>query len=424
MYEEQEPTDLDPRTPEVVDKYHQSAELVNRVLARLVASCVVGAKVVTLCALGDQLITEGVASKFTKVKEKGVAFPTCISVNNCVGHYSPLTGDSLVLAEGDVVKIDLGAHFDGYIAQAAHTLVCTASSQPATGRKADVICAAYFAAECALRLIRPGKTNTDVTTMIQNVASQFHCNPVEGVLSHQIRRFVIDGNNVIINKPTQDQRVEQFTFEEYDVYTVDVVMSTGEGKPKEMEARTTIYKRALDQNYNLKMKASRAFFSEINQRFPTMPFTLRALRDERTARLGLTECLKHELLEPYPVLYEKPGDLVAQFKYTVIVMPTINDKLTGHPAPFVTSQYQITDPVLTSLLATAGGRDTAASSAAKKQKKKKKRSKKKAAGGASGAGGAAAATAATATAATTTETAAATAATGAESGGDKTAGLD
>jgi len=122
MNEEQEQEDLDPRTPEVMDKYHQSAELVNRVLARLVTSCVPGTKVVDLCKQGDQLIEEGVATKFTKGKiEKGVAFPTSVSVNNCVGHYSPLSSDTLVLQEGDVVKIDLGAHFDGYLAQAAHT---------------------------------------------------------------------------------------------------------------------------------------------------------------------------------------------------------------------------------------------------------------------------------------------------------------
>lgn len=46
--------------------------------------------------------------------EKGVAFPTCVSVNEVVGHYSPLE-DEVVLKEGDVVKVELGVHIDGYI---------------------------------------------------------------------------------------------------------------------------------------------------------------------------------------------------------------------------------------------------------------------------------------------------------------------
>ena len=50
--------------------------------------------------------------------ERGVAFPTCVSVNYIMGHYSPMKDESTTLAEGDVAKIDLGAHMDGYVDQA------------------------------------------------------------------------------------------------------------------------------------------------------------------------------------------------------------------------------------------------------------------------------------------------------------------
>jgi len=61
--------------------------------------------------------------------------------------------------------------------------------------------------------MRPGVKNTEITTTIQKVATEFHCTPVEGVLSHQMKRFVIDGNKVIITRPSIDQKVEEFTFE-------------------------------------------------------------------------------------------------------------------------------------------------------------------------------------------------------------------
>ena len=52
----------------------------------------------------------------------GIAFPCCISVNNAICHYSPLTHDAdTILKEGDLAKIDLGAHIDGFIAVVAHT---------------------------------------------------------------------------------------------------------------------------------------------------------------------------------------------------------------------------------------------------------------------------------------------------------------
>ena len=52
----------------------------------------------------------------------GIAFPCCISVNNCICHFSPLSNDpDTILKAGDVTKIDLGAHIDGFIAVVAHT---------------------------------------------------------------------------------------------------------------------------------------------------------------------------------------------------------------------------------------------------------------------------------------------------------------
>jgi len=288
-----------------------------------------------------------------------------------VGHFSPFKADTVALQEGDVVKIDLGAHIDGFVATGAHTFICTARPQEiVTGKKADVICAAHFAAECALRLFRPGKTNKEVTDAIKTVAETFKCTAVEGVLSHQMKRFVIDGTNVIINKETAEQQVDDVSFEEYDVYCFDIVMSTGEGKTKEGDTKTTVYKRAVEHNYNLKMQASRALFSEINRKYPTMPFTLRAFEDQKRARLGITELVKHELVDAYPVLYEKSGEYVAQYKFTALLTPNQTMKLMSHPLPFVKSDFTISDPTINSLLTRGTKR-----SAKKKSRKKKNKGK-------------------------------------------------
>ena len=45
-------------------------------------------------------------------------------------------------------------------------------------------------------------------------------------------------------------------FAVHDVFAVDILISTGEGKTKEKDSRTTVYKRT-DNVYSLKMKASR-----------------------------------------------------------------------------------------------------------------------------------------------------------------------
>ena len=72
-----------------------------------------------------------------------------------------------------------------------------------------------------------------------------------------------------------------------------------------METRTTVFKKT-NETYMLKMKASRALFTEVSSKCGTMPFSLRNLEDEKKARMGVVECVSHKLLEPFHVLYEKP----------------------------------------------------------------------------------------------------------------------
>ena len=45
-------------------------------------------------------------------------------MNHAICHFSPLVSEAdQTLEEGDMVKIDMGAHIDGYIAVVAHTVV-------------------------------------------------------------------------------------------------------------------------------------------------------------------------------------------------------------------------------------------------------------------------------------------------------------
>lgn len=211
--------------------------------------------------------------------------------------------------------------------------------------------------------------NTEISEVIRRVAAAYHVNPMEAVLSHQMKRYLIDGPKVIMNKPTQDQRVEECTIEENEVWGLDVVMTTGEGKARERDTRTTIFKRALDTHYLLKLKASRHVLKEVNSKFPTFPFTLRAL-DEKTGRLGITEMVTHGLVDPYPVLYERPVDIVAQFKTTVLVTASgTTPMFDPQVQPCVKSSITVEDSLVQSALAlpVCESRDVAS----KKKKAKK-----------------------------------------------------
>ena len=128
----------------------------------------------------------------------------------------------------------------GFPAGCAHTIVVGGKSK---GKQADVIHAAYNAFLAATRTIKPMNTNQQVTAKIQEVCTEFEVEPLQGVLSHKTKLHLNDGNEVIINKETPDQRVEDWEFAPGDVLQLDVFATTGDGMARKAEARCTVFKR-------------------------------------------------------------------------------------------------------------------------------------------------------------------------------------
>ena len=121
------------------------------------------------------------------------------------------------LAKGDVVKLHLGAHIDGFAAISAETIVVGATPEsPVTGRRADVLRAAWTAAEVAMRLVRVGNKNWQVTETVSKVAAAWDCKPVEGtvapapfLLGGGRRRLTTCERHVIVPTDTKRHRWEE-----------------------------------------------------------------------------------------------------------------------------------------------------------------------------------------------------------------------
>uniref|UniRef100_A0A8D1GJV6 Peptidase M24 domain-containing protein n=1 Tax=Sus scrofa TaxID=9823 RepID=A0A8D1GJV6_PIG len=247
----------------VVTKYKIGGEGRNRVLGSLVEASCTCVSVLSLCEKSNK----------EKEMKKVLAFPTSFSVNICVCHFPLKSDQDYILKEGDLVKIDLGVHVDGFITNVAHTFVVdVALGTQGTGQNADVIKAAHLCAEAALCLVKPGNQNTQMTKAWNKVAHSriphsFNCTPIEGMLSHQLKQHVIDRENTIIKNTTDLQKK--------DHEKMDVLVSSGEGKAKDAGQRAIIYNRDPSKQYGLKMKTSSAFFSEAERHFDVMPFTLR-----------------------------------------------------------------------------------------------------------------------------------------------------
>ncbi|KAK0223263.1 proliferation-associated protein 1 [Armillaria fumosa] len=393
MAEEEKPavavdaTKAAPSTAEAdLTKYKTAADIVHQVMKKLIELSVEGAKIIDLCIEGDKLIEQGTGAVYNKAVKgvkvpKGLAFPTCISVNNCVAHFSPLASDSQseqVLAKDDVVKIHVGAHIDGFASISAETIVVGASPQnPVTGRRADVIKAAWHAAEIAMRTVKVGNKNWAVTEAVASVASTWDCKPVEGMLSCEQKQNLIDGKKRIILNPSEAQKrdFEAVTFAEGEVYGIDILISSGDdGKVSESvflfstespralalqarneETRTTLFQRDSAITYQLKMKTSRAVFSEVQKKAGAFPFNVRVLEDEKRARMGLQEAVQHSLVKPYEVIYTPSNTFVAAFHFTIALLPAgpslISQPPIWYKPELVKTEKELEDEELKALLA-------------------------------------------------------------------------
>lgn len=388
----------------VVNKYKVAAEITNKALKAVFKDVKVGANVLELCKTGDKVVSDETAALFKKQKgmKKGIAWPTCISVNNVICHYSPLesTPNATVLVDGDMVKVEIGAHIDGFPAFGAHTVVVgMGNDNKVTGRKADVMWAAYNAAEVTLRMLKPGMINREITKVIQKTTESYKCYPIQNMASYNIEKDIVEGEKSIlqnpvdqlqsrlaregnkdesptgaVNKMSESAAVlgEKQEIEVNDVWAIDVLASTGDGSVRGTEIKTTLFRRNPDSQYQLKMKTSRETLSKVSKDHGCMTFSLRDFDNETRTRLGLKECINHEVVTQYAVMEEKKEELVAQFKYTVLVLPSGILKITGldFEKDLYVTEKKIDDQEINNMLA---------QSISKKANKRKKKKAKQAA---------------------------------------------
>ena len=88
-----------------------------------------------------------------------------------------------------------------------------------------------------------------------------------------MKQFVLDANKVIMASDETTDKVDEVTFEPNEVYTVDIALTKGDGKTRSIGLRPTVYRRNVEENYNLKMKCARAVLSEVDARYPVFPFS-------------------------------------------------------------------------------------------------------------------------------------------------------
>ncbi|MEM2218060.1 MAG: type II methionyl aminopeptidase, partial [Thermofilaceae archaeon] len=120
------------------------------------------------------------------------AFPVNISVNDIAAHYSPKVKDQVILQLPAVVKIDLGASIDGFIADAAITITLGLSHTP-------LVETAKKALREAEQVLRPGVDLGEVGKRIEIAVTTAGFKPIKNLSGHSMSRYLLHSGKCVPN---------------------------------------------------------------------------------------------------------------------------------------------------------------------------------------------------------------------------------
>ena len=249
------------------------------------------------------------------IRERGAepAFPCNVSLNEIAAHYTAEPNDHSLVKDGDVLKIDIGVHVNGYIADTAVT-VCY------NPKYDSLVSATELALQEAVKIVKADVKASEIGKVVEHTASRIGFKPIHNLSGHSLAQYTIHAGKSIPNIWT----LGTFSLTPNEAYAIESFLTTKDGsgvvyngKVKNIHAIAT-RKRTGDKNAD-------AFLDYLWNRFKTLPFTLRwALKDyeEQEARKMLEFLVKKKLVRSYPILVEGNGKFVAQAEHTLI--PTEN----------------------------------------------------------------------------------------------------
>ena len=261
-----------------------------------------GMPVIDLCEKAESLI-----------REKGgkPAFPCNVSVNEIAAHYTSPPQDKRTIPENSIVKIDIGVHVDGYIADTAVT-VCFDPEYD------DLVRTAEEALKRAVQILRPGLSVSRFGSTIQKAIKTRGFKPISNLTGHLIGRYVIHAGKSLPNVfHISTSRVKLG-----EIYGVEPFVTVAEAVGK-VESGKEAHIFRFSKHKSLRDPYAKQLLTHIKKNFQTLPFTERWLQGcvpHNCYKTAFSELLSSKTLMSYPVFIEASRKPVAQAEHTVLVV--------------------------------------------------------------------------------------------------------
>ena len=256
-------------------------------------------------------IAEKIDEKIIELNAKP-AFPINLSINEIAAHSTPSYNDE-TKAHG-LLKIDIGIHIDGIIADTAISIDLENSEE-----NKNLIKAAETARDAALGAISLHSKIREIGAIIEKKCSEFKVQPIRNLSGHSISPYLLHSGLTIPNfDNSQEIKITA------GLYAIEPFTTLGHGAVKE-DKLSGIYH--LEGEGSVRDNFAREVLKFIKEEYKTLPFYSRWIYKKFGTRglLALRQIESAELLHHYPQLIERSGQKVAQAEHTVLI--TEKDKI-------------------------------------------------------------------------------------------------
>jgi methionyl aminopeptidase len=228
------------------------------------------------------------------------AFPCNISINSDAAHFTPKRGDERVFREGDMVKLDIGAQIDGYIADTATTVDL--------GDNPELVKASEEALKRAIETIHVGVNTAEIGAVIEGTIKEYGFKPIVNLTGHGLKPYVAHAPPTIYNfRTNKGVKLEEM------IVAIEPFATNGAGRVVE-RSEVEIY--SIISTKPIRMKMARELLKEV-EKYKTLPFAKRWLSKAPDIVIG--KLVREGVLRAYPVLTEYKKGLVSQAEHTLIV---------------------------------------------------------------------------------------------------------
>jgi len=247
-----------------------------------------------------------------------LAFPTNLAINNVGAHWTPSTKTTEKFEKGDLVKLDVGVHIDGYIGDNALTV------EVGTEKYGKLIDTSREALNAAVEVAGPGINVGMIGYAVQTTIENRGYKPIANLTGHGIKRYNLHSGISVPNVEENGGAV----LKPGDIIAIEPFVTDGAGRVGG-KRNSNIYH--VRQVRNIRDQKAAEMIDEIQHRYKGLPFAERWLHDIQTndATNSLTKLMRAGIISYYPVLDELGKGMVAQSEHTVLITNSGSEVLTN-----------------------------------------------------------------------------------------------